>query len=91
MPQLRRVRLMRQRDAAHRADLTRAALQVGEAFRPLVPPRLVHVSYATAGGNVLTDAAWRAAATSRTAGGTSAAAEAIDTLLWQAQSTTHHH
>ena len=53
-------------------------LQVGEAFRPLVPRWAVNASYGLAGAYVCSDAAWRAQATSR-----EPAVEAVDTLLWQ--------
>ena len=34
--------------------------EVGEAFRPLVRPKVVHTSYALAAAYVLSDTAWRA-------------------------------
>lgn len=60
------------------------ANELGEAFRPLVPRWLVNCSYATAGGYVLADSAWRAK-TAPCENGVSrdALIEAGDSLLWQ--------
>lgn len=62
------------------------ANEVGEAFRPLIPRRLVNASYATSGAYVLADTAWTGSTVAKTGKSEltqTALVEAFDTLLWQ--------